>query len=279
MINTDRAARNIRDVSAAVRGGPLDRRRLARRYVYNALGLAAPFVGMEGDHGLMFASTRDRTVGKSIFVDGDWEPRALPRALGLAGVDLASGVFVEVGANIGTTTVAAARLARRVVAFEPDPLNFRLLRANLAVNLLDGKTTTINAGCSAAASSGFLTRSDANWGDHRVSPDGDTAIQLLRLDDGIEEAGVRPDEVRFVWIDVQGHEPQVLTGAPEILAAGPPVLMEFWPPVLGASAATLVDIIDARYPTVIDMHDGLPTTVGEARVRWKDGLTDLLCLP
>jgi FkbM family methyltransferase len=274
-----RVIKNLKDVSGAARGEPSDRRRLARRYVYNLLGHAVPFVGVEGDQGLMFASTADRTVGKSIFTDGDWEPRALPRALDLAGVDLSTGVFVEVGANIGTTTVAAARLARHVVAFEPDPFNFRLLRANLAVNLLDHKVTTVNAGCSAAGTSGFLARSAANSGDHRVSADGDTAIELVRLDDGISDARVHPAEVGFLWIDVQGHEGQVLQGAPKILAAGPPMLMEFWPPVLGPSARTVADVVDDRYPTIIDLHDGLPTTVAEARLRWADGCTDLLCLP
>lgn len=48
----------------------------------------------------------------------------------LTSVDL----FVNVGANIGYYTCIAAKLGKRVIAFEPDPANCRLLLKNLHLN-------------------------------------------------------------------------------------------------------------------------------------------------
>lgn len=216
-------------------------------------------------------------MGRRVFVDGDWAGDDLPRALALAGVDLTNACFVEVGANIGTTTLQAARLARRVIAFEPEPTNFRRLRANVAVNGLNDVVTCVNAGCSDSTGRSFMTRSAVNWGDHRVShTGGDVAVELVRLDAALKAADVQPGEVGFLWINVQGHEASVLVGAERLLEAAPPLLIEFWPAVLGASVSSIERIVTASYGQVIDMNTGRPTTFAEARERWQHGITGLL---
>lgn len=49
-------------------------------------------------------------------------------------VDLAGRTVVDVGANVGDSTLFFASLGARVVAYEPDPANFQRLRANVARN-------------------------------------------------------------------------------------------------------------------------------------------------
>ena len=275
----ERVARNVRDLGRASLSAT-ERRRLWRRYTYAGMRAAAPYVGVDGDEGIVFAATADRTVGKYVYMDGDWSPDTLPTALRLAGVDLTGRTFVEVGANIGTTTLAAAKLAGHVVALEPEPLNYRLLRANVAVNLLDDRVTCINAGCGAEPGTVRMSRSSLNWGDHRVTDTGDVEVRAVRLDDALTESGREWSEVGMVWVDVQGYEAQVLQGSPRMLAAGVPLVTEFWPPVLGGANTDVVcDLLAAAYSQVIDLKDGVPTTMPQARRRWADGMTDLLCLP
>jgi len=43
-------------------------------------------------------------------------------------------VFIDAGAAIGVTSPAVATVAKRVIAFEPDPTHFRALTANVALN-------------------------------------------------------------------------------------------------------------------------------------------------
>ena len=49
-------------------------------------------------------------------------------------------IFLDVGAHIGKFTILAARLLRgrgQVLAFEPEPENFRMLRANVELNRVE----------------------------------------------------------------------------------------------------------------------------------------------
>lgn len=274
-----RFRRSVREVAAALRGAPDDRRRLARRVVHDGLRRAVPYIGTaDADGTVLFSGTADRTISRALFTDGAWDRRGLPDALDLAGLDLAGRTMVEVGANIGTTTVQAARLGARVIAFEPEPTNYRLLRANVAVNLLDDRVTCVPAGCSSRGGPARLARSAVNAGDHRVSDDGDVGIDLVRLDDALAGHGIDPRDVALLWLDTQGHEPRVLAGAPDLLAARPVIVTELWPPVLGDAVRELAALL-APYPTVLDLRAGGPTTVEAAARRWADGHTDLLLLP
>ena len=76
----------------------------------------------------------DRFVSRRIREEGIWEPYETSLVLGA----LQPGdVFVDVGANIGYfPVIAAGRVGRagRVLAFEPDPDNYRLLSENLELN-------------------------------------------------------------------------------------------------------------------------------------------------
>jgi FkbM family methyltransferase len=235
-----------------------------------------PFVGVETDGTIMFSATRDRTIGRSLYTRGWWDAEGLPKALRLAGVGLGEGrLMVEVGANIGTTTIQAAKLGARVLAFEPEPLNYRLLRANVAVNLLDDVVECVQAGCSSTDGTTFMSLSSVNDGEHRVSRAGDLSIAVVRLDSALTARGIDPADVALLWVDAEGHEAEVLAGAPRLLAAKPPIVIEFWPQGLGERWKEFAAAVSA-YSTVMDLSTGATTTVERARTRHWDGLTDLL---
>jgi FkbM family methyltransferase len=50
------------------------------------------------------------------------------------GIPIIDGVFIDIGANVGTYSVGLSELFRRVIAFEPHPVAFKLLEANVALN-------------------------------------------------------------------------------------------------------------------------------------------------
>lgn len=47
---------------------------------------------------------------------------------------MVSGLVIDIGANVGTHTVAFSKKAQRVISFEPQPHTYRILCANLAIN-------------------------------------------------------------------------------------------------------------------------------------------------
>lgn len=71
------------------------------------------------------------------------------------GTDLAGKVVVDAGAFVGDTSLLYASLGASVLAFEPDPTNYRLLLGNLERNPeIAGRVRTFNA---AVGNHGYLT--------------------------------------------------------------------------------------------------------------------------
>jgi len=72
-------------------------------------------------------------VQKHIAVFGVWEPKLTHYLLSKP----RSGIFIDVGANIGYYTLLASRIFDSVVAFEPSPISFIEMATNLAHNQIN----------------------------------------------------------------------------------------------------------------------------------------------
>ena len=253
----DRANARIRRDFAMARGSSNDRRALLRSYIHGGLRRAVPLIGTETAGGVFFSQTADKTMGRYLYSRGAWDAGALPEAIEIASISLQNRLMVEVGANIGTTTVQAAKLGARVLAFEPEPWNYRLLRANLAVNEVDSRVTAVRAGCSSSDRAGFMELSGTNFGDHRVSEAGNVPIELVTLDTYLTEHSIPADSVALLWLDTQGHEPEVLRGAEDLLAAQVPLVAEFWPEMIRTRLDELIMML-SEYSTIIDLTTQRP---------------------
>jgi FkbM family methyltransferase len=262
-----------------------------RRYTFPLLARLTPFVGVEQDGVRYVLDTRDKFgVGFGTFVSGSFEKETMRRmlvALLRHGVATLQGTTVlEVGANIGTETVSllSHHGVERVVAFEPDAENARLLRANLALNGLDRRVDVHEIALSDIDAKLLLERSTENCGDHRIrtldtsGPDlldegGRSTVEVSarRIDSLVESGELDLDTVKLVWMDAQGHEGHVLAGAQQLIAAGIPILTEYWP--YGLNRAGGLDRFHAAvaegYGTVIDLcsnREEPPVTLPADRV-------------
>ena len=128
----------------------------------------------------------------------------------------AGGVFVDIGANVGTYAMVLARhvgTSGKVIAIEPHPVT----HARLAFNRAASHFTQVRLVAAAAGpNDGELmieTDSDNLGASHIVSGEArGNAIKVpaLRLQRILGEAGV--DHVDALKIDVEGFEDRVLTG-------------------------------------------------------------------
>jgi FkbM family methyltransferase len=140
---------------------------------------------------------------------------------------------VDVGANIGYFTLLFARLVGpegRVIAFEPNADNVRLLRQNVDANAY----TNVEIHSQAVADSSgrsFLYLSPDNPGDHRlVKSDSRSAVpvNVVALDDALPELCGKLD---WLKVDVQGAELAALRGMRSLIdsSAKLTIVLEFAP--------------------------------------------------
>jgi FkbM family methyltransferase len=125
-------------------------------------------------------------------------------------------LFLDIGANIGSYTILAARICgARTIAFEPDPSTARLLRRNIAINHLSALAEVREAALgNINGQIGFTVGLDTM---NRVARPDDKSVQVVpirRLDDFSEAA-----EPALIKLDVEGYEEQVLSGAPRVLGS------------------------------------------------------------
>ena len=159
---------------------------------------------------------------------------------------------IDVGANIGLYSLLLARLvgpSGSVVAFEPEPNLFAILRENCLSN---NAANVVLFQCALGRTSELASfhRSAFNSGDNRLdrasAAHDAVEVRVERFDDFQPDS--RPD---FVKIDVQGHELAALSGMERALSANPnvQVLFEFAPAALrkaGTAPALLLEFFRER---------------------------------
>ena len=160
---------------------------------------------------------------------------------------------LDVGANLGYYTALAQSIlngAGRILALEPDPENFRFLKATMSLNPHPEIVTCYPAAASDQEGRLRLHTSADNRGDNRMYANelanGFVEVDVTTVDRLVAQAG--HPVIDLVKIDVQGYEFSVVTGMRQTIAASPRMLLfsEFWPHGLssaGASGEKYLDLL------------------------------------
>jgi FkbM family methyltransferase len=238
--------------------------RAFRKEFAELAGRLTPYVAVEEGGLLYFLPTRQK-FGIGRFARSDWkEHRHLERALkvlGDLGVELPGDAFVDIGANIGTTTVpAVAKFGfTTAYAFEPEPENIRLLRVNLAANGLLEAVRVFELAVSNRTGTGELALRPTSGGKHhligRWRLGAETLhIPLATLDELVADGRLEAETVGLLWLDIQGHELEALEGARTLLRRAIPIVMELDERQLRpAQIETLRALLGEHYTGVIDL--------------------------
>ena len=272
------------------------KRDLRRRFAFvERASRITPHVAVEKEGALFFVPTRQK-AGIDRFAKREWkEKRHLQRALEAleaVGVDVPRSTFVDVGAHIGTTTITAVHRFgfRSALAFEPELGNFRLLRANLGMNGLEASIRTFNVALSDRVGNAELALQSANGTRHHLLEAGETADETVRvpvttLDSFVAHGRLDPAEAGLLWLDVEGHELEVLQGANRLLECSVSLVMEFAPRKLRRDGRlrSLHRLLAEHYTHVIDLRsrpDGSEArpldALTELAEHYRKGFTDLL---
>jgi len=117
------------------------------------------------------------------------------------------GLVVDAGAHVGIFSLQAAQWADKVVALEPNPVNYAVLEANLYRNAA-ANVVPLNKALWAKTTSVGFGRATHSGGGH-VSQLGTAKVETISLDELIAQFG----PVDLLKIDIEGAEYEVLEAA------------------------------------------------------------------
>ena len=251
--------RRARALPAALPGAARQRAQSRSAFLDEAAAIT-PYVAVGIGDELFFVPSGDAGVGRRVFVDG-WrsDMTVLERAVGQLGPPPDGAVFVDVGANIGTTTVMALRRHgfASAVAIEPSPENFKTLRINLVANGIDARVEALPVAASDREGEFPFKAGKPNTGGHRLagqkSKSSSFTVQTVTLDGLVERGTIDVTRAGLVWVDAVGHEAKVLGGATKLLEAGIPVVTAIkvgWTETL----ADLVRLLTPHYTDVVELR-------------------------
>jgi len=178
----------------------------------------------------------------------------------------------DVGANIGFFSTLLSRLVGqtgRVVAFEPEPENLRLLRLNLDANDCRNVTVVPSAvGAEAGTATFSLDAATGSTGHLGGAPTagelavGTGKVRLIEtpvetIDGVVERLGVVPDVVKM---DIEGGEIDALTGASATLTTHRPVVLS---ELAGDRGTEVVVFLDRLGYRMWDLESGRLVAPGE----------------
>jgi FkbM family methyltransferase len=233
------------------------RKRVSRliRGRIRSLALSNHGIGVVADtqNGLLVVDPRDFGVSGGLLSHGSYDWPAVSWLLRLLDPD---SRLVFVGAHLGALLIPLVLHsgARRVIAFEPAPRNFRLLTMNLALN---GLTTAVvhNRAIGDTQGSIRFTENPINTGNSRVSQGGEIVVPMTTLDSALRSEWAGTD---LLVLDTEGFEVHAILGAMHSLAQTRYFYVEYGPEQLteqGSTSKELIDLIASRFDSMY-LQDG-----------------------
>lgn len=226
--------------------------------------------------------TADTAISKAVYCSGAYDLDKVYKALEWLGPSFTLDTLVDVGANIGTICIPVIKrkLARRAIAFEPNPVNYRTLVANVYINDLADKIDTINLALGSADDQLLeFELSETNSGDHRIRVDKaeegifsehsrrTIKVKADRFDTHV--ADLNPDS-SLIWMDTQGYEGNILEGAQHAIQRQVPMVLEFWP--YGMKRARSYEALRRALSNYCQFYDLAETTARPQPIAMLDAL-------
>lgn len=244
---------------------------------------------VNGRQRALFLPPGDNVIAHAIQTLRWWELKNDLVLYSAAQASTPDGAFVDVGANIGTSTVLASYVFDRFVAFEMDPGNFDFLTRNVELNKLRCETHA-RAVSERSGEALHAKRFPHNHGATQITADGaqaDFKVTSVALDD-VD----RTCPIAFLHVDTQGTDLKVLAGLRRYLSAHRPYIqIEFSPKLMQEQRADISELSDFirrhRYAVYIRAPHQLGrvslSIVEELFALWRDDplapWTDLVLIP
>lgn len=133
-------------------------------------------------------------------------------------------VVVDIGAHMGFFTLKVAKTVRKVVAVEPDPVNFHFLSLNVRLNRVTEKVILHNCAIGEKESQIYLDRGYYGFGRTKIAEKETGYLTKMTTTDRLIESE-RLQRLDLIKIDAEGYELQILNHAQRTLEEFHPRLL------------------------------------------------------
>ena len=231
----------------------------------------------ELDHFRFWFNTSDREMG-AVMAMGRYEPSCVDYVRQA----LRPGMrCLDAGAQTGFYTCLMASLVGEtgtVYAFEPMPESYQLLLKNVAENEFGSRVRPYQLACSNTASPLVASRVGRMYVAGAVDGCPRVSMAAARVDDVVK------DEVDFIKLDVEGHEPAVIDGMRHVIARSHPIIVsecnEYWLQSCSkTSSREYIDLLNACGYDVFELSN-LSSALTPDSPRLRDvGIFDVVAVP
>lgn len=176
--------------------------------------------------------------------------------------------FMDIGANVGTTCIYVKKKKipnATIIAFEPVRENYKLLKINHMLNDIDD-AIMVNKAVANKTATYLITINRTNMGGCTIIPENQNAetdsamteqIASTTIKEFMEENNIEAADVKYVWIDTEGFETEVLLAAEPLLCEEHVAFyLEYAPCFIGEEKLkTLAEICEKYFTEFICIDD------------------------
>lgn len=137
--------------------------------------------------------------------------------------DLLEGVALDIGANIGNHSLYFSSYFVSVIAFEPHPLIYEILRIN---SMIVSNIITSNIGLGEKKECLELNENLNNMGSASIKHSWTVETRKVKVDiDRLDDINLEAQKISFMKIDVEGLEASVIRGALKTIRRHQPLIL------------------------------------------------------
>lgn len=195
-----------------------------------------PYISIKCDNLYFFSKSNDIVISENMIrTEKVWSSEEID--FFISKKNTSKGYFLDIGANIGTTSIYAKNKLPsdvQVIAFEPIADNYLLLKANCTVNNFEDIIVE-NMGLSNVNEKKTMKICNENMGGCCITELENDNLQnamFMKLDTYVENVKIDVNKIEYIWIDTEGHEAEVIEGAKNVLKnSNAYVYMEYNPAI------------------------------------------------
>jgi len=195
-------------------------------------------------------------ISKKLFIDKSFDYRILTKAIKLLGKKNSKLTLINIGAHIGSTAIPAIKKNnfKNLIAFEPTKRNFRLLKANIFLNEIDDRVQAYNLAISNKKANLHLGTTKGNTGGNRILRNKQKNTEIVKSDILDNYTYNLNKNNSLIFIDAEGHEPNIFLGAKKTIKKKIPIVFEFYPSLLDKSWIKNYDLVFKNYRFFYNLH-------------------------